>query len=71
MVNPAAACDFRRSVAAAVVHHEIFDLIHADNLPRQRRYRGRQGLRLVEARDLDDQLQRIPAGFSTFSCGLS
>src|SRR5271157_108865 len=64
---PAAPRDFRRPVAAAIVHYQVFDLIHADDLPRQCGDGRRQILRLIEARNLDDQFHGISDGFSAFS----
>src|SRR5208283_5753260 len=59
VMHSAAPCNFRRPVAAAVVHHEVLELIDADDPSWQRRDRRRQSLRLIEARNLDDEFHRM------------
>src|SRR5690606_12084214 len=46
------------AVAAAVVDHEHLDRVHAVDAPRDVRDGAREGLLLVQARNLDDHLHR-------------
>jgi hypothetical protein len=57
MVNAVSAGDLDSGVARAVVDHEPLDDVEALELPRETRERDGQRLLLVEARDLDDELQ--------------
>ena len=54
--DAAGARDVRRAVARPVVDDQDLDDVDAGNALRQVRERRRQRLRLVEARNLDDEL---------------
>jgi hypothetical protein len=64
VLHAVSARDLDRVVGRAVVDHENLDAIDARNLARHVGQRGRQRRRLVEARDLDNELGH-PTSFST------
>ena len=61
------AGDIGSAIVAAIVDHQHFDHVHPGQTPGQRDQRFRQAFRLVETRDLDDQLSHV-APLSVSSC---
>ena len=61
VIDAARARDVRRAVARPVVDDQDLDDVDAGDRSRQIGERRRQRLRLVEARDLDDQFHRTPS----------
>jgi hypothetical protein len=53
------ACHLDGAVGRAVVDHQHHDLVDARDARRDRLEHGRQGLLLVQARDLDNESQRV------------
>ena len=68
VVHAVLARDIRSAVGTAIVDHQDFDDIHALDRARQGRQRVRQVIRLIEARNLDDELRhwcpsRLPTSY--------